>query len=146
MPTLTMSELYDKAFLELIAENPDTDTEDTYQNSQVFQRVKNTQPDFRSIYRLEYLENLEQMKILVSLKGLLNDPVIREVIARHIWSYILFLRTVDADEGLINAVKSFHDTISIDTLQSIMDTALRYRNHVDPDLFAVLKDLSDLAH
>lgn len=141
-----MSELYDKAFLELIAENPDTDTEDTYQNSQVFQRVKNTQPDFRSIYRLEYLENLEQMKILVSLKGLLNDPVIREVIARHIWSYILFLRTVDADEGLINAVKSFHDTISIDTLQSIMDTALRYRNHVDPDLFAVLKDLSDLAH
>lgn len=141
-----MSELYDKAFLELIAENPDTDTEDTYQNSQVFQRVKNTQPDVRSIYRLEYLENLEQMKILVSLKGLLNDPVIRDLIARHIWSYILFLRTVDADEGLINAVKSFHDTISIDTLQSIMDTALRYRNHVDPDLFAVLKDLSDLAH
>lgn len=135
-----MRELYDKAFLRSITDNPNINTEDTYDNPTVFKLVR--QMDYKAVYRLEYLENLEQIQIIVRLKDLFNDPVIKDAIARHLSSYILFLRTVEVDNELIKAVQAFRD--SMESIQYIMDIALKYRNCADPDLFTVLKDLSKL--
>lgn len=145
----TVKELYDQAFLSCVKSGAVTDTDDNYNNPVVITEVLK-HSDVQRVFQLELQHELDKIRLFQNLNVLLSpDSDIRDKAAQLIWSYMLYLKIMNASEIIINGLDRLYTCVNLctpvpDELDNLIELTRKYKDYAGPDLATFLKALADL--
>lgn len=146
----TVKELYDNAFLSCVKSGAVTDTDDNYDNPIVIKSVLK-HSDVQRVYQLELQYELNKIRLFQNLNVLLGpDSEIRAKAAQLIWSYILYLKIMNAPEVIIHGLDCLYTCVNqcipLSTeLDNLLDLQVLPKDY-GLDLTTFLNRLSELLH
>ena len=150
---MSLKQIYDKMYLEILKEDPSTISQlsDEYNSQTVLERIKKDD-QYKKIFKLSYHKKLENIKVLNKLKAIFNDGFLHKNIAELLWDYKLYIQiTGSFPNGLIQKLdklimylNSGNTLELLNLVEDIFNIACSTEEKEEYSLIKILKDISTI--